>query len=72
MAATDLVRREHYHSYAYPVFMHGLESIVLDKLSIDTLATFHISILKELQGLPALMLLRISWRTSYPFLLYYT
>ena len=52
MAATDLVRREHYHSYAYPVFMHGLESIVLDKLSIDTLATFHISILKELQGLP--------------------
>ena len=41
-----------YHSYVYPVFMYGLESMVLDKRSIDTLATFHMSIIKELQGLP--------------------
>ena len=41
-----------YHSYVYPVFMYGLESIVLDKRSIDTLATFHMFIIKELQGLP--------------------
>ena len=41
-----------YHSYVYPVFMYGLESMVLDKRSIDTLATFHVSIIKELQGLP--------------------
>ena len=26
-----------YHSYVYPVFMYGLESMVLDKRSIDTL-----------------------------------
>ena len=32
--------------------MYGLESMVLDKRSIDTLATFHMSIIKELQGLP--------------------
>ena len=41
-----------YHSYVYPVFVYGLESMVLDKRSIDTLATFHMSIIKELQGLP--------------------
>ena len=41
-----------YHSYVYPVLMYGLESMVLDKRSIDTLATFHMSIIKELQGLP--------------------
>ena len=41
-----------YHSYAHPVFVYGLESIVLDKRSIDTLAIFHISILMELPGLP--------------------
>ena len=41
-----------YHSYVYPVFMYGLESMVLDKRSIDTLAAFHMSIIKELQGRP--------------------
>ena len=41
-----------YHSYVYPVFMYGLESMVLDKRSIDTLAAFHMSIIVELQGLP--------------------
>ena len=32
--------------------MYGLESMVLDTRSIDTLATFHMSIIKEVQGLP--------------------
>ena len=41
-----------YHSYVYPVFMYGLESIVLDKRSIDTLAYFHIFLIKEVHGLP--------------------
>ena len=41
-----------HHSYVYPVFMYGLESMVLDKRSIDTLATFHMPIIKELPGLP--------------------
>ena len=36
-----------YHCYVYPIFVYGLESIVLDKRSIDTLATFHISIINH-------------------------